>query len=257
MARKLSTRQQEQRDYERGLSVYKNNSMIQKGRHDLTVREQKAVIYSVSKIKETDTAFDWITFELKDFCAVCGFEMDSYTEIKASLQKLRDRSWWATIDDRGTESTISWFSKVRTNKKDGKVMVKFDEDMMPYLLELVKNGRMYTAYDLRYILPMNSQYGIRLYELLKSYSNNTYWWFEVSELKHRLNAENYKNFNDFKRFALEPAVEDINTYSDLTVSYKAEKEGRSYTRITFYIKEKSNVDLTVLRIKNDMELDGE
>lgn len=85
---------------------------------------------------------------------------------------------------------------------------------MPYLLELKKN---YTKYQLQNIIPMKSKYGIRLYELLKSYLNLGKVRFSIEELKIRLDSTNYTNLKDFKRRVLEPALKDIEVYSDLTV----------------------------------------
>ena len=85
-----------------------------------------------------------------------------------------------------TESAVSWFDVVRTNKKSGKVTVAFHRDMMPYLVELAKQaeqGMFYTGYNLQFILPMSSRYSPRLYEILKSYQkNNREWFFELEDL---------------------------------------------------------------------------
>ncbi len=256
--KQLSETQRKQIDHEREMMVYKATSMVQRGRHDLSPREQKIVIYAISKIKPSDNEFTRYRFELKDFCTVCGFTMDSFTEIKSSLQKLRDRSWWCEHDPikvPGEYVTVSWFQKVWFNKTDGKVSVLFDTDMMPYLLELVKRGELYTKYEIRYILPMKSQYGIRLYELLKSYCNTPYWWFDIDKLKNLLNAEKYSNFADFKRRVIDPAIKDIDEYSDLNVSYVLEKKGRRYQRIKFYIGLKEENELRITRIHGETKLD--
>lgn len=110
---------------------------------------------------------------------------------------------------------------------------------MPFLLELAKQAEMgeyYTGYSLQYILPMSSQYSPRLYELLKSYQkNNREWFFNIEELKRILDAQSYDRWPDFKRRILEPAVNEINEYSDLNVAYDTEKEGRKVTRVIFYM----------------------
>ena len=62
--------------------------------------------------------------------------------------------------------------------------------------------------------------------------------FKIDELKKRMDCDKYKRFPDFRRYALEKAVEDINTYSDLAVRYIVRKDegSRSYTKIIFYIE---------------------
>lgn len=234
----------------REMSVVKRDDMIQNARFSLSIQEQRCVLYAISKIKPEDAAFTEYTFELKDFYTLCGIEDQSYTRLKQTLKGLSDKSWWAEIDDKGTESLLRWFSTLRTNKRSGKVTVKFHEDMMPFLLQLAtqarEQGAFFTQYGLKYVLPMSSQYSPRLYEILKSYQkNNREWFFETDELKRILDCQNYKNFNDFKRFALEPAVDEINRYTDLNVAYDVEREGRGnkVTRVIFFMAGKNSQDL--------------
>lgn len=261
--RKQLTEQQEMRkDAGREMSVYKADEMIQKGRHQLSKQEQRAVLYAISKIKPSDTAFDEYIFELRDFYTICGIQNQSYTELKEILIGLKTKCWWIPMkNDPDTESAVCWFNTVRTNKKSGKVTIKFHEDMMPYLLELSGKDGFYTGYNLRWILPMDSQYGPRLYELLKSYQkNNMAWFFEIDRLKHLLGAENYKDFKDFRTRVLDPAVEDINTYSDLNVKYREERgtgRGRPVVRVSFYMFEKKPKALAAARMEGDKKLDGE
>lgn len=256
--RKLSGRQELKIRSDREMSVYKRDDMIQKSRHQLTVREQKAVLYAISKIRPEDTALQEYVFDIKDFYALCGLESDSYTVLKALLLGLKSKSWWMQIDDEGTESAVSWFNTVRTNKKSGKVTIKFHEDMMPFLVELTKQGAFYTGYSLQYVLPMSSQYAPRLYELLKSYQkNNRVWFFEVEELKKLMNAQSYDRWPDFRRRVIEPALEEINKYTDIKVAYDAKKEGRRIARIEFYMLGKKPGEILETQMLIQDELDGQ
>lgn len=256
--RKLSERQNMQIDSERSMEVYKRNDMIQQARFSLSVQEQKTVLYAISKIKPNDTYLTEYTFDIKDFYRIIGWNKESYTEFKAMLKGLTDKSWWATIDDKGTESVLRWFTTARSNQRSGKVTVKFHEDMMPYLLQLAEQDVFYTSYNLRYVLPMSSQYSPRLYEILKSYQkNNREWFFEVEELKRLLDCQNYKRWPDFRRFAIEPAVDEINKYTDINIAYDTEKEGRKITRVIFYMAGKSKEALTKAQLEGSEALDGQ
>lgn len=255
-------RQKAKAQYDRQMKVMKRDDMIQHARFKLTLQEQRCVLYAISKIKPGDTAMVEYEFEIKDFYALCGLEDQSYTKLKTMLRGLSDRSWWAEIDDKGTESVLRWFTTVRTNKKSGKVTIKFHEDMMPFLLQLAEQAReqgiYYTQYQLKYILPMQSQYSPRLYELLKSYQkNNIEWRFGIDKLKSLLDCKNYKNFNDFKRFALEPAVREINEYTDLKIAYDTERLGRKVTDVRFFMVSKSEDELLDTHLHIEQELDGQ
>ena len=255
--KKLSERQEMKVRSDRDMLVLKRNDMIQKGRHELTLQEQRCVLYAISKIKPDDTVFQEYTFELADFYKLCGLQGDSYTELKSILIGLKQKTWWVeTAPD--VESTVSWFNKVRTNKKSGTVTVRFDDDMMPYLLELTKQGAFYTKYQLKYVLPMQRQYAIRLYELLKSYQRNNYeWFFEIDVLRKHLNCEQYTDFYDIRRRVIEPAVAEINEFTDIKIAWEPVKEGRKVTRVVFYMHgKKENALLEADRAIQDA-LDGQ
>lgn len=251
-----STHQIDQARSERALEVFKHNDMIQKARFSLSIQEQRMVLYAISKILPTDTHIKEYTFDIKDFYNVIGWRKESYTEFKAMLKKLRDKSWWVTLEDGVTESAVSWFSTVRSNQKSGKVTIKFHEDMMPFLIQLAQGQNFYTRFQLQYVLPMSSQYSPRLYEILKSYQyNNRQWFFDIDELKHLLDCENYTNFSDFKRFALDPAVEEINKYTDIAIFYSAEKDGRKVIRVNFFMERKTQMEIVQVQSDNNKELD--
>ena len=244
---------------ERALEVCKRNDMVQKARFSLSIQEQRTILYAISKIQPEDTHLKEYTFEIRDFYAMIGWSNQSYTEFKAMLKALSDKSWWVPIkreDGTEFESLIRWFTTVRSDKRSGKVTVKFHEDMMPFLLQLAQGEEFYTSYKLQYVLPMSSQYSPRLYELLKSYQfNNKQWFFEIDDLKHKLDCESYTNFADFKRRALDPAVEEINKYTDIVIDYRTEKEGRKIVRIIFFMakKTKSEILETERTIENMFE----
>lgn len=257
MARKkLSEKQEMQLRSSREMEIFKHNDMLQKGRHELSLQEQRCVLFAISKIKPEDTVFQEYTFELADFYKLCGLQKESYTELKAILIGLKQKTWWVETSP-GIESTVSWFNKVRTSKKSGTVTVRFDDDMMPYLLELTKD-KFYTHYQLKYILPMKSQYAIRLYELLKSYQRNNYeWFFEIEQLKKQLNCENYKDFYDFRRRVIEPAISEINEFTDIKIACDTVKEGRKVSRVVFYMVGKKDSELLEADAAVNDALDGQ
>lgn len=256
--KKLNNFQREERKYNRELSVYKSDEMIQKGRYNLSVQEQRTILYAISKIKPEDTYLTEYTFDINEFYQIIGWKNESYTEFKAMLKGLSDKSWWAEIDDKGTESVLRWFSSVKSNKRSGKVTVKFHEDMMPFLLQLTESDSFYTFYNLKYILPMSSKHSPRLYEILKSYQkNNMQWFFDIDELKKKLCCESYKNFNDFQRRVLNPAVEEINKFTDICIDYDTKKDGRRVSKIVFYFDNKTKDEMFDVNEAIEIELDGQ
>lgn len=254
--KKLSERQQMKVRSEREQHVYKRDDMIQKGKHKLSVQEQKCILYAISKIKPDDSVFQEYNFDIKDFFNVCGFQGESYTKMRAILKGLTDKSWWAETAPK-VKSTVRWFNKVKIDENTNDITIRFDDDMMPFLLKLVGQGEFYTHYELRYILALRSQYSIRLYEILKSYQkNNRRWFFDIDELKELLNCEKYVDFGQFRRRVLEPAVEEINECTDIDVEWDVEKEGRKVTRVMFFMLKKAGRELSLANLNIDLKLNG-
>ena len=224
----------------RSYKIVKANELIQKSRFNLQLQEQKIILYLISKIKPEDMELKEQTFEIRDFCKVCGLDADNgtnYRYIKQTLKDLRDKSIWITLDD-GSETTLAWIDKVIMNKYSGAVTIKIDDMMKPYLLHLKER---YTQYELLYTLAMKSQYSLRLYELLKSYEYQRTKIFDIENLKILLSAENYKRFPDFKRKVLDISMREINNLSDLTVTYDIIKESRRYAKIEFTMQVKKEI----------------
>jgi plasmid replication initiation protein len=64
-----------------------------------------------------------------------------------------------------------------------------------------------------------------------------------------MDALNYDRWQDFRRYALEPAVEEINKYSDIFVSWSELKEGRKVARIVFNVVHVSGEEINRRREK--------
>ena len=193
--------------------VIKANELIQQARHDLSLTEQKTILYAISKLDMNADDLPEMVLSISDFCKVCGVSRTNLTHIKRILQKLSDKSFWMPLGG-GVESCVRWFSILRVIPRSDKIMLKFHEDLKPYLLQL---KQFYTQYNLYNVLAMNSKYGIRIYELFRSYLNLGKKVISMPELKRLLSAENYTRFNDFRRFVLNPAVEEINELTDIYI----------------------------------------
>ena len=74
----------------RSYKVIKSNDLIQKARFDLSVQEQKIILYLISKIKPEDDKLTIIKFTVKEFCSVCGINLSgkNYNDINNVIQTL-------------------------------------------------------------------------------------------------------------------------------------------------------------------------
>lgn len=242
--------------------VVKSNELITNSRFNLSTQQQKIILYLISQINYSDKEFKLYEFDIKDFCEICSIDIcgRTYNELKEHIKALRDKSIWIELEN-GKETLISWIEKPYIDKKNGKIQIRLDEDMKPYLLELKSN---FTKYELVYTLNFKSKYAIRLYEYIKSKHYRELYRYDftidVEELKKRMGAENYTRFTNFHDRALKPAIAEINAYSDKHIEYDFIYKGRKIIEIDFSITSQdilSRTKNTILLDEKDALRNGE
>lgn len=217
--------------------IRKSNDLIRKARFNLSLQQQKIILYLIGKINPLDEDFHEYTLNIQEFCNACGIDAQSgktHEYIKEQIKTIADKSLWIKMPN-GKETLIRWIEKATIDK--GNIIIRLDNDLKPYLLNLHSN---YTKYELLWTLAFKSKYTIRLYEYIKSihYDKMREYTHTISidELKVRLNAENYEEYYKFRQKILDKAIEEINAQSDIKLSYTANKEGRQIVSITITVK---------------------
>ena len=237
--------------------VVKANDLIQKSRFNMTLQQQKMMLFLISQIDQMDEDFRLYEFSIQEFCRVCGIDSSSgknYQDVKQAIKDIADLSLWVDVGDN-KETLIRWIEKPYINKNNGVIQVRLDQDMKPYLLQLKNN---FTKYELIYTLYFKSKYSIRLYELAKSihYKELEEYRrvFSVDELRTMLGAEGYTQYRDFKRRVLDVAVTEINEYSDKLIDYEPIKKGKSVVAIELIVNSKSILERLQIRSKIEKEM---
>ena len=236
--------------------VVKDNQLITKSRYSLSLQQQKILLYFISRIKPTDEEGSMYEIEIKDFIKVCGYYDENgayYPLIKKDVKELADTSSWIEIE-KGKEILFRWIDRAEINKQKGLIRVSFHSSVAPYLFELRQRYTQYSLYD---VLCLHHKYSIRLYEYLASMKYRGEFEISIEELKKRIDAEKYTKFSHFKDRVLEPAIYDIDTFTDIYTEYAYKKTGRSFTHIIFRIREKTDREIATTRILTRSKLNPE
>lgn len=256
-------------------SVSKANQFIWNSMYCLTITEQRILACAISlldsrPIDETkigETASMECEFRIDTFCKLCNIDKKaSLTYIKTLLGGLRNKSFWIENDD-GAFETFSWVEKAKFDPKSQLITVELSKDMKPYLLNLDKN---FTTYKLPIILRFQSKHSTAIFDLIYSkYCENSYVYdgfrkysrgefqMPLEELKDRvaMKWDNKKNvlvkqnlsFKDFRVNMLEPAILDINKYTDILVDVEYLKRGRKIEIVCFKYKPKTKEELAKIQ----------
>lgn len=215
--------------------VVMGNDLVQKSRYNLTLLEQKLVLFMVSKIKPYDEPGSDYQFSFNEFEEVCNLNKDGGKSKRLVYSMLLDLKT-KPIEIRLSEKQVlitSWFNNALFDAETDTVRIDFSKYLTPYLYDIQK---LYTQFCLENVLAMKSKYSVRLYEYLKSIKNLNYkQTIPLEELKVHMGAEKYSLYKDFRVRALEPAIDEINEYTDLDIRWEEHKTGRKVSRITFII----------------------
>lgn len=230
--------------------VTQGNGLIEaKHTNPLTVREQKIVLTMVSMIQPTDEDFKDYRISIKEFSEMLGLEGSAkYTELKEITKDLMSKSVEIPKADGGW-LFANWVSSAEYQKGEGTIALSFSPKLMPYLLQL-KNA--FTSYRLSNILSLKSTYSIRLYELMKKWQHLGRWECSIESLREKIGVgdDKYPRYANFKARVLKSAVEEVNEKTDLFITFKENKKGRSVDRIEFTIQYSPDKEIFVPKLKD-------
>lgn len=219
--------------------VVKHNKLIEfKGK--MTTNELKLFSLIISDVREQQQK-QFEEYEI-DISVIKEITKDKnfYDYISEVAFKLESkRIILESLDEEGEKyrTSIRLVNKPKITKKSKTLKLYIDKDLIPYIINLKKE---FTRYEIENILKLNSNYSIRLYELLKQYENIRTRKFKLNELKELLGLENqeYSRIYDFEKWVLKVAKKEINNNTDIAIDYEKVKTGRIVTNILFKIEPK-------------------
>ena len=218
--------------------VVKANKLIEASYY-LTLNEQRLILLAITKVRRDSALYTHDEFVISAEDWVSTFQVEpknAYRDLQAISRQLFER--YITIENtRGNPLMTRWISSIEYLAKDGKLVITFAQKILPFLTVLEKE---FTKYRLEFVSKMTSIYAVRLYELLVQWNSTGTREVELDWLKKTFQiTETYAEIRNFKARVLEPAITQINTHSDLTVSYTQRKTGRVVTHFTFAFSPKT------------------
>ena len=156
-----------------------------------------------------------------------------YGDLKKAVKSFEGKGFLIVDKNKNEETYYPWFTKIHYKNKEGKILLKIDSELKNLFLEVKK--RIY--YHIKYTLNFSCIYSKRFYYYLKSYEDTGWRIDNLDVLREKLQCpKSYKKYSDFRRFALEPAHEEINSNSDIKFKYEEIKTGNKVTGLKFTIK---------------------
>lgn len=245
---------------QKGKQIMKRKSGIIRGKSDffrtarygLTLTEHRIIYYAILLGQQNGTPFEPVTVSIADFKELCELKgQSSYSAIRGITKTLTKKSVEVIVKRDGGYDLIQapWLAAITYHAKDGTVTIKLNKELQPFF-----EGKPFTETEYYFLIRFTSQYAERLYELIKSHSfSKPIVDFDIEDIRKRLGVSNtlYKNFKDFRRRVLLPALKDINEYTDLDVSFPKEKRGRfNKVETVYFAVSKKKVPKLTKRVEN-------
>lgn len=225
------------------LVVTKSNKIIESS-YRLTLNEQRLILACIAQIKKDRVISADDRFEVSAVNFAGLFQMNvnqAYRELQEVAERLYQRS--VTIqnpdpdDPRITHTKTRWVSSIDYVPQQGVIIVRFASRMIPYI-SLLEGS--FKRYQLDAVAGMSSVYGIRFYELFMQWIEKGEREMALVDLKQLLDLTGqYSAIKDFKKYVIEPAMQDINEHSDLQASYSQRKTGRCVSHFLFKFQRKN------------------
>lgn len=244
----------------RDIKVVKSNSLVQ-AKYRLSIQEQRIMLLAICQIQKKESVSEDKLYSVyaKDLAELTGMDsIQAYKELKSAALKLKRRevSIYEKPNGQGKhKSTLiaNWVQSIRYIEGEGKVDLRFNYDMIPYINQLTSE---FTEFFMSSIessaFKMNSTYGYRLYEILMQWKSVGYREVEVDWLRDIFDLPtSYKLLADLKKRVIDPALRDINEHTPYWAKYTQKKSGRKVTHFNFCfgLKEKTKQSKTTKKIK--------
>lgn len=222
------------------LEIRQHNALTS-ARYDYTELQQDLMFFIISKLRPDNK--------------------DSYSLSIMELSKLTGKKYNAAYLHKATADMGSRVLEVLTEKSYkqiwmfqqveyhlGQGIIEFDltKHILPYLFDLKDN---FTSYELAAALRLTSKYAKRIYPLCSQWKDlGETKKYDLQDFKKMLGLvddkgkEKMKQINELRAKVLDIAIKQINEHTELHVSYKLEKVGRSFKNIIFTVKSQALAD---------------
>jgi plasmid replication initiation protein len=227
--------------------VVKDNRLIQAS-YTLGLVEQRLILLAIvgaRGLSEPITADSLLTVHADDYAQHFKVERHTaYSVLAAAVETLFNRRATVEVYDARRDTmrpmVVRWVTAMQYEEQLGCITLRFGAEVIPLITRLEQQ---FTSYELQQVAGLKSAYAIRLYELLMQWKAvGKTPWFELALFRRQLGLVDgeYKLMHQFKQRVLDVALTQINTQTDIVVSYTQHKNGRVITGFSFSFFNKQN-----------------
>ncbi len=247
-------------DQDNNLTVVQGNDLLE-GTYSVTLDEMRLLNMALSQIDSRKAQPDTLYRLLpKDYQRIYNVNpTSSHRQLRDAAESLMKKPVIIYKPDRnGKIRTVqlSWFSRLEyvNNDDHSAVVLRFGQDVAPYLYELKEN---FTKLNFTNLARLDTPFSIRLYGwLIKARNLRSYRNGDTIEVTLELDwirqkagiVDKYSDYRDFRQKLLQPALDRINAVTDISVIWEPVKAGRTVKAIKFaYVDESAPITVKPVR----------
>lgn len=225
---------------ERNLTVVHSNDLVEAA-YSISTDEMRLIMFAASKVDSRSKNVGELKVYPKDFAQTYGVSLRNvHRNLVNSIKSLGCKS--VTICQNERNVILPWLAKgsyERDLESENYVSIEFSKYIEPYLFELKER---FTTINFEYASRLNTPFSFRLYQwLLKAKNLNSAkeygavsvvldntWMKEQAGL-----VGLYERWDVFRNRVIEPAIEQINSKTDISVIWEPIRKGRSIQAVKF------------------------
>ncbi len=225
--------------------VTKDNDLVGAS-YSLGVAEQRLIFLAIIKAREQHKLIDamgLLRIDSKSYQKQFNVSRQTaYEALKTAVTGLFNAELEYSQIDKETGKLAHhkrrWVEHIVYIDAAACVDLQFTNSIIPLITRLDER---YTEYELKQVSELQSEYAIRLYELLIQYrtmGKTNIILLDDLRSKLGVETEQYKIMSDFKKRVLKHAINQINTFTDINADFEQHKTGSKITAISFKFKQK-------------------
>ena len=230
-----------------GKLVVKDNALMNAS-YNLDLVEQRLILLAIVEARASGkgiNANDPLSVHAESYINQFNVaRQTAYQALKDACNDLFARQFtYQEINEKGNVENIRsrWVSEIRYVDSEATVKLIFAPAIIPLITRLEKR---FTQYEMQQISELSTGYAIRLYELLITWrTTGKTPIIQLMDFRKKMGVldNEYERMYDFKKYVLDPSINQVNKHTDITATYEQHKSGRVITGFSFRFKQKQSI----------------
>lgn len=224
-----------------GLTVVHSNELVEAA-YSLNVDEMRLILLAATKIDSRKLDIGEIELFPSEFVSAFGTNSKNvYRSLKQAAKGIGRKPIIIPIVGTTKVRELYWLSYNEYDNDDNgtSIKLKFNSELSPYLFDLKNN---FTVIKFEQAAKLNTPFSFRLYQWLikaKNFDNSkegdsVQVILEIEWIKSQSGLQGkHERWSKFSEKVIQPAVELINSKTDISVIWKPIKKGRKVYAIQF------------------------